>query len=427
MPATDLTAALSPKQLRSIAEADARINVWHGSIRSGKTIGSLIRWLIYLADPPTGGRYLMVGKTLQTIERNVIEPLQDEALFGPLARLVRHTPGASTAIILGKVVHLVGANDARSEEKLRGVTCAGAYVDEVTVLPEQFWNQLLGRCSVPGAKVFATTNPDSPGHWFLKKFLLRAGELDLRDWRFGLADNPSLTDEYVAAISAEYVGLWYRRFILGEWVAAEGAIYDMWDPARHVIGGVDDDLALPDGETPTRWWIGVDYGTTNPFAAILATTTDRGRVVAVDEWRWDPTKERQSLTDTEFSERMRRWLDARRMAWGAAPDWVFVDPSAASFKVQLWRDEVEGIRDADNDVIDGIRVVASALASGRHVVHARCAGLIEEFPGYVWDPKATLKGEDRPMKTADHSLDADRYAVKSGHWMWRNEPLLAAA
>lgn len=434
--AVDLDALLSARQRQSIAESTARINVWHGSIRSGKTIASLLRWLLFVATAPRGGELVIVGKTRDTIERNVLGPLMNPVLFGVLAKHTTHTTGSNVAVILGRTVHLIGANDAKAEEKLRGLTCAGAYVDEATLLPEQFWNQLLGRCSVPGAQIFATTNPDSPSHWFRKKFLLRAGELDLRQWRFQLADNPSLTKAYVDAISSEFVGLWYRRFILGDWVAAEGAIYDMWDPDVHVVGGRHDQHALPhlvkpDGTTvpqmASRWWVGIDYGTTNPFAAILLALSETGVVYAVDEWRYDSKLERRQLTDAEYSAQLRAWLDRRLVAWGADVDFTFVDPSAASFKVQLWHDGTAGLRDADNDVIDGIRTMASALATGRHKVHARCEGLIDEFPGYSWDPKASAAGNDKPLKTDDHSLDADRYGLVSGAWMWQHEPLLEAA
>jgi PBSX family phage terminase large subunit len=409
---------LSETQLRSVVESTARINVWHGSIRSGKTIASLLRWLIFVGtQAPAHGELVIVGKTRETIERNVLTPLQDATLFGPIARLVTHTTGANTCMILGRVVHLIGANDAKAEGKLRGLTCAGVYVDEATLLPEAFWNQLLGRCSVEGARIFATTNPDSPAHWLRRNFLQRGG-LDLRQFPFRLADNPSLTKTYVDAISTEYVGLWYRRFILGEWVAAEGAIFDMWDEDRHVVDG---DLPLIG-----RWWVGIDYGTTNPFAAILLGLAGDGVVYAADEYRYDSTAARRQLTDSEYSTNLRAWLQRAKVELGADPEWIYVDPSAASFKTQLRRDAIDGVRDGDNDVLDGIRLMSSALANGRHKVHRRCPGLIEEIPGYVWDPKATADGVDKPLKTGDHSIDADRYGLQTGRRMWWNEQPAAA-
>lgn len=147
-------------------------------------------------------------------------PLQDAALFGPLAKLVHYTPGADRAVILGRTVWLIGANDVRAQGNLQGLTACLAYVDEAALVPQGFWTMLLSRLSVPGARLIATTNPDGPAHWLRKDFLLRAGELDLAHWHFTLDDNPSLDPTYVRSLKAEYVGLWHRRFILGEWCLA---------------------------------------------------------------------------------------------------------------------------------------------------------------------------------------------------------------
>ncbi|WP_424862112.1 PBSX family phage terminase large subunit [Streptomyces sp. MMS24-I29] len=398
---------LSRKQLRSVGQATARINLWHGSVRSGKTIASLLAFVIAVATAGPSGLIIVVGRSLQTIERNVLEPLQDPALFGPLARHVVHTRGATTAVILGRTVHLIGAADARAEGRLRGLTAQLAYVDEATLLPEAFWTQLLARLSVPGARLYATTNPDSPRHWLKTGYLDRAAELDLRAWHFKLADNPSLSPEYVAALAAEYVGLWKRRMIDGAWVVAEGAIYDMWDESRHVVN------ALPDMR---RHWCGIDYGTTNPFAAILLGEGVDGRLYVAAEWRHDSRATHRSMTDAQYSAAVRAWLDGLDIA----PEWTFVDPSAASFSTQMWQDGNPGLARAANEVADGIRSVSSLLAADRLLVHESCEGLLTELPGYSWDPKATARGEDKPLKIDDHSADALRYAVHSTAHEWRH-------
>ncbi|MFE6742317.1 terminase large subunit domain-containing protein [Streptomyces tubercidicus] len=248
------TLPLSRKQLRSVVQASARINLWHGAVRSGKTIASLLAWLLAVAEAPPSGLILVVGRSLQTIERNVFEPLADPSLFGPVAAQVRHTRGATTATVLGRTVHLIGAADARAEGRLRGLTASLAYVDEATLLPEGFWVQLLARLSVPGARLLATTNPDSPRHWLKAGYLDRAHELDLKAWHFRLDDNPSLSADYVAALAAEYVGLWKRRMIDGAWVVAEGAVFDTYDEQQHVVD------VLPQMR---RHWLGIDYGTSN--------------------------------------------------------------------------------------------------------------------------------------------------------------------
>ncbi len=424
---------LSRAQVRSVAHSTARINVWEGAVRSGKTIASLLAWLLFVADAPYGGMLVVAGKTLDTIARNVFGPLTDPALFGEMARHVKYTRGASTAVILGRQIEIIPANDAKAESKLRGLTAAGAYVDEATLVPEAYWSQLLARLSVPGARLFATTNPDGPGHWLRKKFLLRKAALDLRSWRFTLDDNPSLDPAYVAALKAEYVGLWYRRFILGEWCLAEGAVYDMWDEDRHVV----DELPAMD-----RWLaVGIDYGTVNAFSALLLgmgspePSRDAGatrRLYLVDEYRYDSRTALRQLTDGEYAANVHGWL--RRIERpsehganrGVSPEWWVVDPSAASFKTQLWRGDrdagvppVSTVTDADNAVVDGIRLVATLLARDQLRVHRRCAGWLEEAPGYSWDDDKAAKGEDAPIKADDHSLDAGRYAIKTTEWAWR--------
>ncbi|MGW8374277.1 PBSX family phage terminase large subunit [Streptomyces sp. ODS28] len=403
---------LSRKQLRSIAQAEARVCLWHGAVRSGKTIASLLAWLLAIATAPPSGLILAVGRSLQTIERNIFEPLQDPDLFGPVAKQVRHTRGATTATVLGRTVHLIGAADARAEGRLRGLTASLAYVDEATLLPEAFWTQLLARLSVPGARLLATTNPDSPRHWLKLGYLDREGELDLKSWHFALTDNPSLPEAYVEALRAEYVGLWRRRMIDGAWVVAEGAIFDMFDEAEHVVDEVPE---------MRRRWVGIDYGTTNATSAVLLGLGADDRLYAEAEWRWDSRVTHRQLTDAQYSARIRSWLRERDVE----PEWTFVDPSAASFIAQLWADGHPGVARAHNDVLDGIRSTATTLDSGLLRVHRSCAGLLDELPAYAWDPDASEKGEDKPIKRDDHSVDALRYAVHSTSHEWRH--LLTAA
>ena len=431
-----MTALLGPLQARSIAEAQARINIWEGAIRSSKTIGSLIRWCMHVAQMRRAeGELFVFGRTRDAIARNVFGPLQTMPLLRAVAPGTTYTTGAPTAQLLGQTVHVLGASDRQAEEKLRGLTGKSAYGDELTVLPAPFFRQALGRLSVRDAKLFGTTNPGSPAHWLRTEYLdrprLNPGErprdaddtrLDLASWHFTLDDNPYLDPDYARSIKAEYTGLWFRRMILGHWVQAEGAIYESWDPERHVV----DELPAIDRVLVA----GVDYGTTNPFAAVMLAITRDGRLAVTREYRHDPKTARRQLTDAEYSEALRDWLALDEQS---RPQWIAVDPSAESFHVQLHRDGVRGVVDADNTVADGIRLVASLLATGRLIVHRSCRGLTTEIPGYSWDDKAAEKGEDKPVKTADHSADALRYAIKTTEQAWRRsvpltrfEPALAA-
>lgn len=406
---------LSRKQIVSIVEADARINAWEGSVRSGKTIASLLAWLAFVASAPTGGELVMVGRTRDSLYRNAIAPLTNPEIFGTLAKQISYNNGAPVAVIMGRIVHMMGANDAKAEPKVRGMTCAGAYVDEATTLPKTFFDQLVARCSVKGAKIFTTTNPDNPAHWFRRDYLKRPAETRLRSWHFTLDDNPFLDPDYVASLKSTYVGLFYRRNILGHWVQAEGAIYESFDETRHVVSD------LPH---ITRWLCdAIDYGTTNPYSDILLGLGADQRLYVVSEYRWDSRSERRKKTDAEYSAARRRWLagvvQPQTNVVGVRPEWTVVDPSAASYIEQLHRDGVSGVTQAENTVLDGIRTVSSLFAGDRLRVHPSAVGLIEELPGYSWDDEAAEKGEDKPIKVDDHSCDALRYGVRTTEALWR--------
>jgi PBSX family phage terminase large subunit len=407
---------LSPLQVRSIAESeDARISAWIGAVRSGKTVASAWAFLIGVAKAPSNGLIVCAGRTLQTIERNLIDVMQDPAIFGQLARHVEHTRGANTATIFGRTVHLIGAADARAEGKLRGLTACLALVDEATLIPEEFFTQLLARLSVPGSRMLLTSNPDAPGHWLRKKFLLRAGELGLNLWNFTLNDNPFLPADYVANLKRELSGVFYRRMILGEWVAGEGAIFDMFDHDRHVVD------ELP--PIARMLGVGLDFGMNHPTHAVMLALSRDGRLVVTSEYRYDAKLAHgQQLTIAEVSRALKQWVGLQH------PEWVCVDPSAEVLEVQLYRDGWSNVIHADNAVLDGIRLLASLFATDQLVIHRSCPGLIEELPGYAWDEKAAERGEEKPVKAADDATDSLRYAVRSTRALWQYQlrnPLLA--
>lgn len=415
---------LSRKQLRSVVQSDRTVNLWTGAIRSGKTIASLLRWLMFVATAPYGGQLVMVGRTRESLARNVFAVLQDPLLFGELTKQVQYTPGAGWGYILGRKVWVFGASDVRAEMTLRGMTVAGVYGDECTLWSEALWLTLLGRMSVDGAKLFGTTNPDNPGHWFKTGAVDRAAYLGWRHFHFLLEDNQWLLDNnpaYVERIKREYTGLYFRRFILGEWVQAEGAVFDMWDVERHVIPA----RAVPQLEHVIA--VGMDYGTTNPTRGLLVGrgvgTDGVPRLYCVAEWA-----PRTGLTDAAMSELYRTWQANLEPREWREPEWVYLDPAARSLRLQLFEDGVHNVAAAHNAVLPGIRLIQSLLHTGLLLVSEDCRHLIEQLPGYAWDPKATERGVDQVLKVNDHEADALRYAVYSSRALWRDViPLTTAA
>ncbi len=394
---------LTERQREAVWNSNAWLNIFDGSVRAGKTVASLVRWVKKVREAPDGD-FLMVGKTERTLKRNAIDPLIE--MLGPdRCRLIA---GSGELVLLGRRVYLAGANDERAETKIRGLGLVGAYTDEITTYPENFWTMLLSRLSDPEAQLFGTTNPDHPAHWLKRDYLDRARDLDLYRIRFRLRDNTTLTEKYIRNITNSYVGLWRKRYIEGEWVAAEGAIYgDVWNPEKHI-----------EEEVPgiIRTWSGIDYGTTNPFVEMVTGLGVDGRLHVMAEWRWDSREKQRSLTAGQYGRRLRLWHEKIKRE----PEWVFIDPEEAAFRIELQQTGWRGVRAADNAVLEGIRLQADLLARDKLRIHRSCRGLIDELPGYVWDPEAD---GDVPIKADDHSLDAARYSILSSEFLWRRQVL----
>lgn len=395
------------------------VNVCEGSIRSGKTIITLLRWVIFIRRAPRGGELVMVGRTRDSVWRNLIAPLQNPELFGEISDSVIGNYGAPTATILGRKVYLLGASDAKAEKVIRGLTVAGAYVDEITTLPEEFFTQLLGRMSVDGAKLFGSTNPDNPAHWFKTKYLDRIGPgdnhlPDWRSWKFGMEDNPSLSEKYKESKRREFTGLWFRRFIMGEWVAAEGAVFDMWDPDTHVIPW--ENLPL----IKRLISVGIDYGTQHATVAVMLGVGYDRKLYLVDELRLEAQPGYPRLNDAKQSQMIKEWLAKPHLPDGSTlrPEFIIADQAGASLRTQLFDDGIT-TQAANKSVAYGLAMMARLLGEGELFVTDRCASFITEAPGYSWDPVAALKGEDKPIKVNDDALDAARYAVVTTENIWR--------
>lgn len=429
------------KQALAVKHSTARINFYDGSVRSSKTGTSLVDWIRYTRIAPPG-LLLMTGRTERTVINNLVEPLTE--MLGP--QRVSINQGSGIVTICGRKVLIVGANNESARTKIQGHTLAGSYADEVPTLPESYWNMLVSRHSIPGSRIYCTGNPESPRHWCKVNWLDRAklwidhdsniidhtddferledGDpdrpLNLHRFSFILDDNPALEPEIVSDLKNSYTGVWYQRFIRGLWVGAEGAIYDCWDPAKHVIPW----SSLP--KMIDVIGVGVDYGTTNPTAAVMLGIGVDHRLYLIDEWRYAPRTDRERWADPKLSTELRAWLaqshlpDVKRHDHG----YVVVDPAAASFRVQL-RDDGLFTHPAENEVLYGIRTVNSLLASGNLLVSDRCRGFIAEASEYRWDPKKTEQGEDAPIKLDDHSCDAVRYVIATTERHWRGYVNLA--
>lgn len=388
----------SPKQRSFIKHSTAFINVADGAVRSGKTHSNLIAFAAFCAQGPPGDLGVF-GRTERTVKRNVVYPL----IQGLPKGTVKYVQGSGEVYVYGRRCWIFGANDVRAEEKVQGSTLAGGYMNEVTLYPESLVDHALARSmTILGSRWFLDCNPDSPYHWLNQKYL-SAGHRRayLKRWRFRLDDNPILPQANVEMLKALYGPgtLFYRRNIDGEWVIAEGVVYPMLDVEP---GGAHVTDYIPIGFD--RVVVGVDYGTATVTTFVMMGRDRAGVWHVFKEYYHDAEKAGWQKTDAEFSEDFRAFLG------GWHPQSIEVDPSVASFKRQLKNGGIRGVRDADNSVVDGIRTVSTALTGGKLKIHASCENLLREMAGYVWDKDAQNKGEDRPVKRADHTVDALRYA-----------------
>lgn len=393
-------APFSPKALDFLDNADARLNILHGSVRSSKTINCTVKWLDYIATGPAGD-LAMLGKTTATLQRNVLNDMFD--IVGPKNyKWVNRQQGELR--IFDRRIYCFGANNEDAESKIRGATFAGSLCDEVNLYPQSVFNQLMARMSVKGAKCFCNCNPDSPYHWFYTDYITNDDIKDKKIWHFMMEDNLSLDPGYVETLKQMYTGVWYDRMIRGLWVAAEGRIYDAFEPSRHKI----DTRAFlaSSGVHPNaiRWYVGCDYGTSTVMSWGLYAKLPTGVILKVREYYYDAVKEKSQKTDYEFATEFVRWLG------GVKPYAVFVDPSAASWKTELMRRGYM-VLNANNDVINGIRYVATALSTNRYFIDNSCVNTEKEYVSYVWDPVAQRIGKDKPIKEHDHTCDTDRYVL----------------
>lgn len=367
-----------------------------GSIRSGKTISMGIGFILWSMARFDGQSFAICGRTIESLRRNVIVhiPTWLEGLFTVVERRSENKLIVSAAGRSNNY-YLFGGRDESSYTLIQGITLAGVLFDEVALMPRSFVEQAMARCSVEGSKFWFNCNPESPGHWFYKEWIEKAGEHNMLYLHFTMEDNPSLPSKIKARYEGMYSGVFYDRYIRGLWVVAEGLIYTMFDEAFHVV---------PDEPRPyEKYIVSVDYGTVNPTSAGLWGLS-AGKWYRIKEYYFNSRKEKCQRTDEEHYAELCKLVGDRKIGM------VVVDPSAASFIETIRRHGRFLVEPASNRVLDGIRDVATHLRLGDLFICEGCKDCIREFGLYRWDEKSP---EDRPLKTDDHSMDDLRYFVRS--------------
>ena len=389
----------SPKQRRVLTwwrpgspNRDRQAIICDGAVRSGKTLCTGLSFFCWAMRTFHNRNFALCGKTIVSVRRNLLSelvPLLEKMGFRCEQKVSRNL----IRVRLGRrrnTFYLFGGKDEGSAALIQGITLAGALLDEVALMPRSFVEQAAARCSVPGSRLWFSCNPESPGHWFYREWILKAEEKKALRLQFTMADNPGLTREVLERYQTMFEGAFYRRFVLGEWVAAEGRVYDFFDEG--MVG------EAPEGPME-RWYISCDYGTSNPTSMGLWGRKD-GVWYRVAEYYYDSRSERRQKTDQEYADAL------AKLAGGRDIRAVLLDPSAASFRETLrrrgWR-----VRRADNEVLSGIRTTARLLKAGRLVICRPCADAIREFSLYRWEERGD--GQDRVRKEDDHAMDEIRY------------------
>ncbi len=360
-----------------------------GAVRSGKTMAITCGFFLWSMSCFENQTFGLCGKTVGALRRNLLQQLRP--WLGELFAVTEHRGDNKLTLKLGSRVntyYLFGGQDESAGALIQGITLAGVLLDEAALMPRSFVEQACARCSVPGSKLWLSCNPESPQHWLYTDWIQKAGEKNILRVHFTMADNPGLSEKIRQRYQRLYTGVFYRRFVLGQWCAAQGTVYE-FDPEKHIC---------PPPEAG-RWYISVDYGTRNPFSAGLWCVSE-GKAVRVREFYYDGREAGRMRTDEEY------YQDLCRLAGDKPVETVIVDPSAASFIATVRKHGRFRIRRARNAVLPGIRLVAQLLQQGRLGVCESCRDTIREFSLYRWDDDPA---KDAPIKENDHAMDDVRY------------------
>lgn len=364
-----------------------------GAIRSGKTLCMSLSYVLWAMESFNQQNFGMVGKTIGSFRRNVLFWLK-MMLVSRGYSVVDHRSDNLIVVSKGTTTnyfYIFGGKDERSQDLIQGITLAGMFFDEVALMPESFVNQATGRCSVTGSKFWFNCNPDNPRHWFKVNWVDKCKEKNIIYLHFTMDDNLSLSDKIKERYRSMYVGVFFKRYILGLWCVAEGLVYSMFSEERHV--------KKEHMTGALTYVVSVDYGTVNPFSAGL-WAFDGWHSQREAEVYYNSREVGKRVDDEEYYKMLKKLIGNRRV------ECIIVDPSAASFIEVIKKYNEYSVMGANNDVLDGIRVVTTMLNKDMISVHEDCQDNIKEYGLYVWDEE---KGDDVVIKENDHSMDDTRY------------------
>ena len=395
--------AFSPKQRRVLTwwvpggrDCKKEAIVCDGAVRSGKTMAMGLSFFLWAFASFDKQRFGICGKTISSLRRNVLAEILPKLEGLGATWKEKRTENLVIVRFLGREnrFYIFGGRDESSASLIQGITFAGILLDEVALMPQSFVEQACARCSVAGSRLWFNCNPAGPSHWFYRSWILEAEKRNCLRLHFTMEDNPSLTEEIRQRYQRLYTGVFYRRFILGQWAQAEGRVYDFFQPEMA--------KPVPEGSFD-KWYVSCDYGTVNPTSMGLWGRC-RGIWYRVKEFYFSSRREMRQMTDEEYADALQTLVGQRQLTA------VIVDPSAASF-IEVLRRRGWRVQKADNDVLSGIRLTSDCLKDGRIVICEGCSDALRELDEYVWDLSSGSK--DRVRKEHDHAMDDMRYFVST--------------
>ena len=395
--------ALGDKQLQILQFrfSDHSYLICDGAVRSGKTSLMMVGFVDDAMTRFNGRRFGICGKTVDSATKNIIQPYMAMQYAQKSYRIKWSRTDKTMTVSKGSITNVFevfGGKDESSYALIQGRTLAGCLIDEVVLQPRSFVDQAMIRCSVTGAKVWFSCNPAAPSHWFYTDWILKAdkGEINAKHIHFVLRDNPGLSDETIQRYEKSFSGVFYQRYVLGEWVAAEGLVYDMFDRKKHVID------VLPE-LSPKSAYVACDFGTQNATVFLLIQKqADADCWIVTREYYYSGREQKRQKTVGEYVADLKAWLN------GLKPERIIVDPSALPLITELRKNGFTQTP-ANNDVLSGILDVQTMLQTGRLKIYKDCKHTLEEFSVYAWDPDK----DDTVLKVNDHCMDAIRYFVRT--------------
>lgn len=306
--------------------------------------------------------FAMCGKTIGSFRRNVLFWLK--LMLRSRGYSVSEQRTENLVIVrrgsTENYFYVFGGKDERSQDLIQGITLAGVFFDEVALMPESFVNQATGRCSVDGSKFWFNCNPGSPAHWFKTGWIDKRADKRLLYLHFTMDDNLSLSEAVKGRYRGMYTGVFFKRYILGEWKSADGVIYRQFadEPERFILDDVPQDIFIGT--------MGLDFGGNGSAHAGCLVGITRGyrSIVILDEYYRKEVIDPGTLTDDVcgFVQRSQAQVRATSI-WCDSAETTLIKGIRIEVFARHIPVEVRNAR--KGEIIDRIRLCDMLMSQGR--------------------------------------------------------------